>query len=290
MGGGEGASMSLPLTVVVPVRNEEVNLPACLASVAGWAERVVVVDSGSTDRTVAVAEGAGAEVVQFRWDGRFPKKRNWALRNAGLATPWVLFLDADEVPPREWWEEVAGELPRTGHAGYWVRHANEFLGRRLEHGDRIWKLCLFRVGAGEYERIEEDHWSHLDMEVHEHPVLAGTTGRLKTPVRHRDFKGLAAWKAKHAAYAEWEARRWARLQEAGPEAWEALTPRQRVKYRNLPRWWFAPAYLVAAVVVRGGFRDGRAGLVHAWLKAGYFADIRRRLRRARAGAGVSAGG
>ena len=86
----------IPVTVVIPVKNEEMNLPACLAALERFHE-VIVVDSGSTDRTREIAIEWGAKAVDFVWDGHFPKKRNWMLRSHKFETNWVMFLDADEV-------------------------------------------------------------------------------------------------------------------------------------------------------------------------------------------------
>ena len=86
----------LNITVVIPVRNEEKNLPSCLKALGSDFTEIVVVDSVSSDRTREIASAAGAVVLDFVWDGKFPKKRNWALRNYRFKTPWVLFLDADE--------------------------------------------------------------------------------------------------------------------------------------------------------------------------------------------------
>lgn len=152
----------LPVTVAIPVRNEERNLPSCLERLSRF-ERVVVIDSGSTDRTAEIARAHGADVVTFAWDGRFPKKRNWFLRHHAPTTPWVFFLDADEFVDDAFCNELASVLPSTTHAGFWIQYDTWFLGERLRHGDVNRKLALFRVGAGEYERIEEDRWSHLDM-------------------------------------------------------------------------------------------------------------------------------
>jgi glycosyltransferase involved in cell wall biosynthesis len=85
----------LPVTVAVPIKNEERNLRECLPRL-GRFEQVIVIDSSSQDRSREVAETAGAIYLDFRWDGRFPKKRNWFLRTHPPTTPWVLFLDADE--------------------------------------------------------------------------------------------------------------------------------------------------------------------------------------------------
>jgi len=81
----------LPVTVVIPVLNEELNLPSCMEALGDAFAEVVVVDSGSTDRTCEIAEQAGAKILQFQWDGAFPKKRNWALSHHDFQTPWVFF-------------------------------------------------------------------------------------------------------------------------------------------------------------------------------------------------------
>ncbi len=264
----------LPVTVAIPVRNEERGLAACLERLARF-ERVVVIDSGSTDRTCEIARAHGAEVVQFAWDGKFPKKRNWLLRNHAPSTPWVLFLDADELLDDAFCDALARTLPVTPHVGFWLTYDNWFLGRRLRHGTPNRKLALFRVGAGEYERIEEDRWSNLDMEIHEHPVLRGSVGEIDARIDHRDDRGLEHWKRRHAEYAAWEARRALKLRADG-----ALPTggRQATKYRVLGTWWLPMAYFIDGYVRRLGFLDGWAGLRHAWLKAAYFRDIGRRIR------------
>ena len=85
----------IPISVILSVKNEALNLPFCLDKLKRF-DQIVVVDSGSTDDTARIARDMGAEVIQFQWDGKFPKKRNWALRNATLFHEWILFLDADE--------------------------------------------------------------------------------------------------------------------------------------------------------------------------------------------------
>ena len=105
------AAAKAPITVMLPVLNEEQNLPAALASVA-WADQVIVVDSHSTDRTVAVARGAGAEVVQFSYGGSGPKKKGWALTNAPIRNEWLLILDGDERVTDELRAEIEDAVRR----------------------------------------------------------------------------------------------------------------------------------------------------------------------------------
>jgi len=268
----------LPATVAIPVRNERIGLPACLDAVGRRFADVVVIDSGSTDGTPDIAREHGARVIDFRWDGRFPKKRNWFLRTHPPTTPWVLFLDADEFLDDAFCSELARVLPATSHSGFWITYDNWFMGKRLRHGTPNRKLALFRVGAGEYERIDEDRWSHLDMEIHEHPVLSGTIGEIHARIDHRDDRGLEHWKRRHDAYAAWEAERVLRLDRT---AIDRLTPRQRAKYRSLGQRWLPLAYFLDQYVRRLGILDGRAGFWHAWHKTLYFADIGRRIRSQR---------
>jgi glycosyltransferase involved in cell wall biosynthesis len=264
-------SGKLPVTVVVPVRNEAANLADCLSRLERFAG-IVVVDSSSTDETVTIARRHGADVVQFSWNGLFPKKRNWLLMNHPPETPWVLFLDADEQVNDSFCQALATTLPRSECAGFWLNYTNYFRGRRLRHGVPQRKLALFRVDAGLYEKIEEDSWSGLDMEVHEHPVLAGKIGEIAEPIDHRDMQGLEKFLRRHVDYARWEANRYVALakSEAGP----ALTERQRFKYRHLANWWYPLFYFCYAYFVRLGCLDGAAGLNYALYKAWYFQTIR----------------
>jgi glycosyltransferase involved in cell wall biosynthesis len=272
-----GAPEPLPVTVVIPVLNEERNLPACLASLGTAFAEVLAVDSGSGDRTAAIAAAAGVKVLDFVWDGKYPKKRNWVLQNHSFRTVWVLFLDADERVTPAFVDALRRMLPSTDCSGFWLRFNNRFLGHPLRHGDVFCKLALFRVGAGEYERFPEDHWSHLDMEIHEHPVLAGSIGCIEARLEHHDDRPYSDYVRKHEAYADWEAKRFHWLHGAGDDAWALLTPRQRFKYRHLDRWWLGMVYFLGSYVLKRGFLDGMPGYRFACFKCGYFWTIRRRI-------------
>jgi glycosyltransferase involved in cell wall biosynthesis len=274
--------MSLPVSVCIPVRNEEANLPDCLASVSAFSE-VIVVDSRSSDGTVRIAEQAGARVLQFDWNGVFPKKRTWTLRQHHFRHPWVLFLDADERVIPEFVTELQFTLPRTGHVGFWVSFVNSFMGKDLQHGDVLRKLSLFRIGYGEYEQLSEQRWSDLDMEVHEHPILRGTVGQIRTRLRHHGEKALKSFIRRHKEYSSWEANRYMWLQAADAKSWEALNKRQRFKYRHFDRVWLAYFYFVLQYILKQGFLDGRAGLRFALLKLWYFRDIRLKILERRTG-------
>ena len=266
----------LPITVAIPVLNEEANLGRCLSRLSRFAE-IVVIDSGSVDRTIAIAQSFGARVEQFFWDGKFPKKRNWFLMNNPPEQPWVLFLDADEFLDDAFCDAVSVAVQNEGHNGFWLKYTNYFLGRELRHGLMQRKLALFRVGKGLYERIEEDGWSALDMEIHEHPIIEGSVGTIDAPIEHRDYKGLEKFIERHKDYALWESIRYSRLQE-GRARWEHLTPRQRFKYRHLSKWWYPAFYFLAQYFGKLGCLDGAAGFQYAFYKAWYFNTIRLMIR------------
>ena len=101
----------LDLTIAIPVKNEEKNLPGCLDAIGNdLAKNIVIIDSGSTDRTRSIAEERGIEVIDFTWNGQFPKKRNWYLRNHTPSTKWIFFIDADEYLTPEFKKGVEGEF------------------------------------------------------------------------------------------------------------------------------------------------------------------------------------
>ena len=238
----------------------------------------MVVDSGSTDGTQEIARELGATVLDFKWNGSFPKKRNWALQNHTFKHRWILFLDADERVTPAFLDELRATLPTTSHAGFWIFFDNWFMGRPLRHGDVFCKIALFRVGSGEYERFPEDSWSHLDMEVHEYPILDGSIGKIGGRLEHREDRGLEHYIAKHDAYAEWEAKRYHWLQSASSDEWKKFTPRQRFKYRHMNDWWLGLFFFFVTYIIKRGFLDGHAGWTFARLKWRYFSDIRRKIR------------
>ncbi len=100
------SSSKIPVSVLIPAKDEELNLPACLASITR-ADEVFLVDSQSSDRTVEIALNSGAKIVQFYFNNRWPKKKNWSLDNLPFRNEWVLIVDCDERITPELWDEIA---------------------------------------------------------------------------------------------------------------------------------------------------------------------------------------
>lgn len=267
---------NIPVSVVIPVKNEELNLPHCLAALQGRFDDVIIVDSNSSDRTPQIAADYGARLVNFTWDGQFPKKRNWYLDHHDTVYDWCLFLDADEVVSPEFCTALDAAVKTQDEVGFWLNYTNYFLGRPLHHGVPQRKLALFRKSAGRYERIDEDHWSNLDMEVHEHPQLTGPVGEIAARIDHRDFQGLGKFITRHLDYAKWEMTRYSKVM--GTADFDRLTERQKTKYRHLGKAWFPAAYFLMSYVAKLGFLDGASGLQYSFYKAWYFNTIRLMIR------------
>lgn len=270
----QSCKKSFDVAVIIPTKNEEINLALCLGRLT-QVDEVYVVDSGSNDRTLRIAEKYGVGVVQFRWDGRYPKKREWALRELPLRSRWVLFLDADERVTPEFMREVTAKTASTRFDAYRITYDNYFLGSRLRYGDRMKKLALVRRGYGHFEDTGDTGWTNFDMEVHEHLLVSGPVGELTEPIEHHDFKGLDAYYDRHNRYSSWEAARYATLMGGGRRA--THTVRQRIKYALLPTPLLAVAYFVYSYVFRLGFRDGYTGLLFCLGKAFYFLQIAAKL-------------
>jgi glycosyltransferase involved in cell wall biosynthesis len=262
----------LPLSVIIPVRNESKNLPRCLQALRDVGE-VFVIDSHSTDDTVEIARSHGAQVVQFHYQGGWPKKRQWAMNTLPIAYDWILLLDADEVLTPELAEEMRLAIQNPAVNGYSVVLRTWFLGRVLRHGDvALWKLSLFRRGKGKYEcRLQDQDASMADMEVHEHVVVEGATASLRNPLIHHNVESLSRYIQKHDEYSNWESRV---LSQHGDdkELPPSLLGTQAQRRRWLKRRLFAvpgsPVLLfLYRYILRFGFMDGVPGLIYCGFQA-----------------------
>jgi glycosyltransferase involved in cell wall biosynthesis len=253
------------VSVLIPVKNEAINLPACLESVR-WADEVFVVDSQSTDGTAAAAEAAGARVVQFHYPGAGPKKKNWSLANLPFQNEWVLILDGDERVPPALAQEIRESIRRDdAPAGYYVNRRLIFLGRWIRHCGWYpsWNLRLFRHRLGRYETVGVDAPNTGDNEVHEHVVLQGPAGYLRHDLLHHDCKSLFHFLERHNRYSDWDAAVFNRLRREPLFQRDSLTgavARKRLLKRVWVRLPCRPLlFFLYLFILRAGFLDGAAG-------------------------------
>ena len=262
---------TVPVSVIVPIKNEAENLPRCLASIA-WADEIFVVDSQSADGSQRIAEALGARVVQFEFNGTWPKKKNWALEHLPFRNEWIFILDADEVLPAEAATEFRSALANAGEiAGYWINRRFMFMGRWLRHAYYPnWNLRLFRHSLGRYEKLTEVPTASGDNEVHEHVVVQGSTSRLRCQLDHYAFPSVEVFVEKHNRYSNWEARvavaagqSTAGLQSARVAQRRRLKQfAQRLPFRPLLRFLYVYLW-------QRGFLDGREGYYFARLHGFY---------------------
>jgi glycosyltransferase involved in cell wall biosynthesis len=263
----------LAVSVIIPVRNEAKNLPRCLEALHQAGE-IIVVDSQSTDHTIEIAEAHGAQVVQFHYQGGWPKKRQWAIDTLPLAYDWILLIDADEIVSSELEAEIRQAIENAEFDGYSIALRMWFLGRVLRHGDASFrKLSLFRRGKGRYEcRLKEQDTSMADMEVHEHVVVDGRVGQLKNPLIHHNVESLSRYIEKHDEYSNWEARVLLRADQSIGDLEPSLlgTQAQRRRWLKLRLYSFPGSSVLLFLyryLIRLGFLDGIPGLIYCGFQA-----------------------
>jgi glycosyltransferase involved in cell wall biosynthesis len=276
-------SVRVPVSVIVPVRNESHNLPRCLESLRTMGE-VFVVDSNSSDSTVEVARAHHAKVVQFHYQGGWPKKRQWAMNTLPLAHDWVLLVDADEALTPELELEIRQAVLNPKIDGYYIALRMFFLGRALRHsGASFYKLSLFRRGKGQFEcRLKEQDTSMCDMEVHEHVIVEGTTGRLQNSLLHHNVESLSRYIQKHDEYSNWEAQVWMQGEAGTSELPPALFGSQAQRRRWLRKKLFtlpgSPVlFFFYKYILCLGFLDGVSGLIYCMFQGIQFFHIKAKI-------------
>ena len=253
--------MSLPVSVLIPTLDEEMNLPDCLRSVSGWADEIFVVDSFSHDATVEIARAAGAEVVQHAFES-YSRQKNWALDTLPFRNEWVLIVDADERLTPELRCEIERAIDSPAFDGYYLNRRVIFLGTWIRHAGWYpsWNLRLFRHRLGRYD----------DREVHEHIVLNGRVGYLNADLLHDDQRGFEAFISRHNRYSTFEARARFKAECNAPDRARLpvgllASPVQRKRFLRERIWPLVPAKPLVLFgymyLLRKGFMDGRAGLV-----------------------------
>jgi glycosyltransferase involved in cell wall biosynthesis len=254
------------ISVLILTRNEQLDLPGCLASVAGF-DDIHVFDSFSTDATPEIARSSGAHLHQRVFDD-YASHRNAALQIA-FAHAWLLILDADERPAPELCAEMrrAVESASTDISGFCLRRRDFLFGTWLKHA----QISPF------YIRLVRPERSRYIRPINEVIEVEGSIGELQEPLDHFPFsKGFAHWIAKHNTYSTMEAELIARNQGLLQPSWRTAlrdpdfhTRRlhQKALFYKLParpllKWLYM-------VVVRRSFLDGWAGFTYATLQAIY---------------------
>src|SRR5215831_9191051 len=264
------------LSLVILTYNEELNLPACIESIQELPCEIVVVDSGSTDRTVKIAQDMGCQVVYHAFETQ-AQQLNWALDHLTFKGDWVLRMDADERLTPELAQELVTRLPTLPPeiTGLYIKRRTYFMGRWIRYGGYYptWILRVWRTGKA---RCEGQY-------LNEHMILLeGTAAQLNHDLIDWNLKGLGFWVEKHNHYATRFARELTALQDGSSAHITSIkatpfgTQEQRKRwlkqqvYARLPLFFRSFVYFVYRYVFLGGFLDGKEGLMFHFLQGFWY--------------------
>ena len=262
----------MDLAVIILTYNEERHISRALASVAGIAAEIFVVDGFSSDNTTELARAHGATVLQNKFIN-YAKQFQWALDHAPITASWIMRLDADEVIEADLAERIRDELPDLAAdvVGINLKRKHIFLGRWIRHGGR-YPLVLLRIWRRGHGRIE-DRW------MDEHMILwGGRTVTFEGGFADHNLNDLTFFTDKHNKYATREAidvinerrqlfRRDVDLvkEQGSKQAAVKRWIKQRI-YNRIPYQISAPAYFLHRLIFQLGFLDGKEGLVYHGLQ------------------------
>ena len=259
------------LTIIILTKNEEQNLEKCIASFKGVAQRIVIIDSYSTDKTVELAKSLGAEVYKHQFENN-AAQFNWALDNIDLQTEWVMKVDADEEFTPELADEIEQKLDTlpANVNGVILRRRVYFMGKWLKHGGKYPELLLriFRVGHGMSEmKLMDEHLIVTD----------GDVTTFKSDFSDNNNKSLEWWINKHNWYSNKEVLDQQMKSDAvnGEESVEETSTSLQAKvkrfvknhgYYSLPKFSRAHLYFIYRYYFRLGFLDGTEGKIYTFLQ------------------------
>ena len=272
-GPGEGSSVrKIPVTVLVLAKNEEAGLANTLNGLHDF-DQVIVIDSNSVDRTPEIALECGAELVNFTWNGEYPKKKQWALESAGARHGWILLLDADEIPSLEMVHEIRERLPEMAagrYGAYEIELKYKFAGKFLNHGHRVVKRSLLDPKRAAHPVVDDLNAPGIrEVEGHYQPVVDGPIGKLSGRLFHDDRDPVTSWFDRHNRYSDWEA--FLHLQAAAKEDIASKRSRNGRIFDKIP---FKPGvFFLYSYMIRAGFLDGKAGFDYAMALSMYYWQI-----------------
>jgi glycosyltransferase involved in cell wall biosynthesis len=254
-------------SVLILTFNSEDSLSATLSSLDGFTDDIIVVDSGSTDGTVAIAEGFGARVLQHPFKS-YGSQRNWTIENGQPRYAWQLHLDADERLTPELRAEIGGLPEDPPMDGYYLPRLMQYLGRILKHGGMspTWHMRLFRTGMGRCE----------DREYDQHFMCSGRTAQLTGRMIDDIRMSISEWTARHNRWADAEVRETlsgsteGRIQgKMGGTVVERKRALRSFYNNSVP---FARPFLlfVYRYIFRLGFLDGKEGFIYYVLQTFWF--------------------
>ena len=259
--------IAIPISVLILTKNEQQDLPGCLASVS-WSDDIHLYDSFSTDKTLEIAEAAGAKVTQRVFDN-WSAHQNWGLQNIKFKHPWVFYIDADERMTPELIETVKAAVNQASdYVAFRLQRRDYFMGRWLKHVQASpFYMRLFKPEKMRYERL-----------VNPVSIADGQVGQIEGYLDHFPFsKGVSHWIDRHNSYSTFEAKQITDNRSKG-ESFSLLKVffekdfhvrrfHQKELFYRLPARPLIKFCLL--YFVKRGFLDGKAGFTYSVLQSIY---------------------
>ncbi|MBE9463048.1 glycosyltransferase family 2 protein [Dyadobacter subterraneus] len=262
------------LSVIILTNNESKHIGRCIKSLQLITDKIFIIDSFSTDNTVAIAEELGATVIQNPWVS-YAFQFNFGIRNNPFQTQWLMRMDADEYITPELAEELKISLSgiQENISGLYVKRRVYFMDQWINHGGYypIWLLRIWRRGLGVCEELWMDE--HIKLS-------SGTTAQLQHDIVDHNLNNLTWWTQKHNNYAIREVidllnikYNFGNKETVTPNFWGSQEQRTRylkIKYANLPLFTRPFLYFVFRFIIKGGFLDGKKGLIWHFLQGFWY--------------------
>lgn len=262
----------LPISVIVLTYNEEQNIKQCLDSIHQWADELFIVDSGSTDQTVQIAQQYTDSIIEHPFEN-YSKQRNWAQHNLPISNEWVFHIDADERVTTPLVTQLRDffSAPTQGIAGLLVRRRIEFMGRHMCHGGiyPTYHCRIFQHALGQCE----------DREYDQHYLVQGQIFQIEADLTEVTASSLHSWTTRHLKWAQMEAQHLFQQAHVGTgrvqadRGGNAIERRRWLRasvYERSPIFLRAYLYFFVRFVLRGGFLDGFPGLIYHTLHGFWF--------------------
>jgi len=255
--------MSIPISVIIITKNEEKNIYDCLNGLKEYSE-IFVIDSFSIDKTKEIASSfANVKIINFKWKGQYPKKKQWSLDNVPAKNDWILLIDADEIYNDKINNEIAEKINKTGNNAFYICSNVFFQNHKLNYGRRNSKISLFKKGYAFFPEINDLHIKDFwEVEGHYQPTVNGKIGKLKNTYDHNNKNNFYNLMQKHDMYSTWQANIHENIYGNGLRG---LLKKIFLNSRFTPLIAFIDSYFFKI-----GFLDGYYGYAYAKFRYNYY--------------------
>ena len=255
------------LAIIIFSKNEKRNIASCIQSCENF-PNIFVVDSSSTDGTQEIATTLNATVIDFQWNGAYPRKKQWSIEHF-VGFEWLLLLDADERLTHAFMDEAFTIMAKTKIAAAKTVIEYRFLGKTLKYGHRVTKVNLVRRKSCYFPDLESDLPGNGDIEMHYQPIVNGELVKLRNRIVHDDEDPLVSWIRRHVLYAELEAELNFDLERRKKTlARRSLGGKIFANFPLKPLLFFLYSYFL-----RLGFLDRKPGLIYSFYLSWYYSLI-----------------